>query len=218
MKNPMRWMAFVIVLAASSAAFGQTSDPDTTAPPAPAQSETTVTNTKTTTTTSSVESWPETQRTAAGALTEKYGQPDVATDQTLTWNDKDPWTRVTVRRTGVKDTFPVNHVSYIDQTISYAVPNDRTNEIENFDPSLSVDKDAQTITSRSDSEAGNILALNLANEIARGKLDANQARDMMRKKWDEHMAGKSSPYTDHLMFSPGKGPVEEEEPVEPGTP
>ncbi len=78
-----------------------------------------------------------------------------------------------------------------------------------------------TLASHCDSEESNTLALNLANEIVTGKRDVASAQDFLKSTLTKSMAGKSSPYTDKLMFSPSSsGSMNEATPVEqnPATP
>jgi hypothetical protein len=133
-------------------------------------------------------------------MIDKYGAPDSATDRRILWNDKDQWSQVTVFREGVKEDFPTTHENVVENTIRYEVPRDKAGEIIKFYPSLIVHRTTGTLSSRSDSEQANILALNLADEIVRGKRDVDSARDYMRSTLRKTAAGKSSPYTDHLLF------------------
>jgi hypothetical protein len=88
----------------------------------------------------------------------------------------------------------------VENTIRYEVPRDKAGELIKFYSSLIVHRTTGTLSARSDSEQANILALNLADEIVRGKRDVDSARDYMRSTLRKTMAGKSSPYTDHLLF------------------
>lgn len=48
------------------------------------------------------------------------------------------------------------------------------------------------------------MALNLANEIVEGKRSVAQAQSFMKRTMMTSMAGKSSPYTEKLLFKPSK--------------
>jgi hypothetical protein len=147
-----------------------------------------------------IKTWPENSRLTAQTMIDKYGPPDVATDRGISWNDKDPWSQVTVFREGATENFPTTHENVVENTIRYEVPPDKAGELIKFDPALSVHQTTGTLSARSDSEKANILALNLADEIVRGKRDVDSARDYMRSTLRKTMSGKSSPYTDHLLF------------------
>jgi hypothetical protein len=147
-----------------------------------------------------IESWPRNTRTAAHNLIGKYGAPDGTADQRLTWTGKGPWSQITLFREGETDNFPTTHQNVVENTIPYDVPQDKAGEVVKFDSALTVDRMEGTLSARSDSEAANILALNLADEIIRGKRDVTSARVFMRDTLRKTMAGKSSKYTDGLLF------------------
>jgi hypothetical protein len=159
-----------------------------------------------------IASWPAKTRKAAQALIEEYGRPDGVTARKLTWNDKDPWKEVAVYRDAVKHAMPMPHEDFLENTISYDVPADKVADLAKFDGSLVVDLTRGTLASHCDSEKSNILALNLANEIVTGKRDVASAKGFLKTTMRVTLAGKSSPYTDKLMFSgsqPAANPAEE---------
>jgi hypothetical protein len=130
----------------------------------------------------------------------------------LTWNDKDQWLEVAVSRDAVAHSLPRPHMDFIENKISYNVPADKIAALTKFDRALVVDLTRGTLASHCDSEKANILALNLANEIVTGQRDAASAESFQRTTMMKSMAGKSSPYTDKLMFSgsqPQANPMEE---------
>ena len=145
-------------------------------------------------------SWPENTKVTAQYLTDKYGPPDAATDARLVWNDHGQWSQITLFREGVSDNFPTTHQNIVENTIHYDVPREKAGELIKFDSALTVNRISGTLSARSDSESANILALNLADEIVRGKRDVDSARDFMRDTLRKSLAGKSSPYMDHLLF------------------
>ncbi|HXT00758.1 MAG TPA: hypothetical protein VN915_08800 [Elusimicrobiota bacterium] len=145
-------------------------------------------------------SWPANSKVTAKKLIDKYGPPDAATGDRLVWNDHGKWTQIRLFREGATDDFPTTHRDIVENTVQYDVPQDKAGELTKFYPGLSVDRAAGTMSARSDSEEANILALNLADEIVKGKRDVDSARDYMRSTLRKTMAGKSSPYTDSLRF------------------
>ncbi|HEX4047692.1 MAG TPA: hypothetical protein VH309_07660, partial [Elusimicrobiota bacterium] len=164
-----------------------------------------------------ISSWPDKTKSAARAMIDKYGPPQVVTDKLLAWNDKDPWTMVGVYRDAVPHEQPLPHDDFIVNKIDYAVPADKVAALAHFDPDLVIDQARGTLAAHSDSEQHNTLALNLANEIVAGKRGVASARGFLKKTLEESMAGKSSPYTERLMFTPqanGAAPVEENAPTE----
>jgi hypothetical protein len=147
-----------------------------------------------------IKSWPVNSRVTARRLIDKYGPPDAATDERLAWNDHGQWSQIRVFREGATDNFPTTHRDIVENTIQYDVPQDKAGEVIKFYPALDVDRISGTLSSRSDSESANILALNLADEIIRNKRDVDSARGFMRDTLRKSAAGKSSPYMDHLLF------------------
>jgi hypothetical protein len=153
-------------------------------------------------------SWPTNSNVAAQYLIDKYGTPDAATEARLLWNNRGQWSQITLFRDGVSDNFPTTHLNILESTIHYDVPQDKAGELIKFYPALTVNRVSGTLSVRSDSEAANILALNLADEIVRGKRDIDSARDFMRDTLRKSQAGKTSPYMDHLLF-----PIAERGPI-----
>lgn len=197
MKRQIAWIGLAAMMAAWPAS-GRALDEDPTMQPQADTAKTDVV--KDTDTASVINAWPENTKIAALYLIQKYGAPDGVTAERLSWNDKDPWSRVTLFREGVSDNFPTTHRNFLENTIHYSVPQEKAGELIKFDPALTVDRTAGTLSARSDSEQANILALNLADEIVRGKRDVDSARVFMRDTLRKSAAGKSSPYTDHLLF------------------
>jgi hypothetical protein len=147
-----------------------------------------------------IEAWPESTMTSARMLIDRYGPPDSVTDRRLSWVDQEPWSRITLQREGPTANFPTTHQNTLEHTVRYRVPDEKAGELVKFDPSLTVDREAGTLSARSDSEAANILALNLADEIVDGKKSVDEARATMRNELRKRRAGKSSPYCERLMF------------------
>ena len=207
MKQIIRWAGLAaLTLAVSASAQAQYSDPDSapdSAPAAQAQPQAQpdqprVDSSKDVSV--MIKSWPVNTRVTAQHLIDKYGPPDAANDARLVWNDHDPWSQIRLFREGVSDNFPTTHKDIVENTIPYDVPQDKAGELTKFDPAIDVDRLSGNMSARSDSEGANILALNLADEIVRGKRDVDSARDFMRATLRKSAAGKTSPYMDHLLF------------------
>ena len=193
MKRKIGWLGFAMTLALSVS--GRAQDTDRTEGWTEGRHDVA----------SVIEAWPENTKITANGLIGKYGPPDTATNQRLIWNNEGQWSQVTLFREGVSDDFPTTHRNVVENTIHYDVPKDKAGELTKFNSALVVNKMTGTLSVRSDSEQANTLALNLADEIVRGKREVRAARDFMRDTLRKSMAGKSSPYTDHLLF-----PVEEQ--------
>ena len=147
--------------------------------------------------------WPSGgPRYAAKALIARYGRPDEATPQGIVWRNRGVWKRIAVYRNAPTDNFPEPHSDFVENTVNYTVPSDKIAAIRQFDPAMTIDRSRGTLGIRSGSEKFNILALNLADKIIRGKRSPASARVFLRRTVAEEFAGKSSPYSERLMFTP----------------
>jgi hypothetical protein len=149
-----------------------------------------------------ITAWPEKPRVIAHAMIDKYGAPDTYSDRMLVWHDNGAWKRTIVYRDEVEHLFPVKHTDFLEQTVAYKVPVDKVGDLAKFDGSVIVDRTRGELSARCDKEENNRLALNLADEIARGKRSVTEARDFYTKTVATRMAGKSSDYMDKLSFTP----------------
>jgi hypothetical protein len=120
--------------------------------------------------------WPLAARMATREIQDKYGRPDVTTNEFLVWKKRGPWEKITVSRTGTLHRFPFEHYDVLEQTLSYRVPIEKLNDIIIFDGSLVIDRTRGTISARCDRESSNILSLNLAHQISIGQLSVKRAR------------------------------------------
>lgn len=162
------------------------------------------------------ESWTEEARLVAARVAGKYGAPDETTSEALVWRRREPFKRILVRRDAVSHAFPERHTDYLEQTISYRVPTKSFGELAEFDGGLLADRGRGELTARSDREEANILALNLADEVVRGKRTPSQAREFAQKTLAAAAAGKTSAYTQGLLFPLTRVGASDEEEYELG--
>ncbi len=120
--------------------------------------------------------WEDDPARLARQMMKRYGPPDAVTPRALYWHHRSPWARVVVRQDAAVHRFPAPHNDWLEETVSYAVPVAKFGDLAAFDGSLLADRTRRELTARGDSEASNILALNLAAEIATGRASAAQAR------------------------------------------
>lgn len=151
---------------------------------------------------SQIQDWPQSSKSAALAMIDRYGQPDVASNLVLIWKDKQPFSKIAVMRDAVKHSFPIDHQDVLLQEVNLIVPLEKVSDLAKFDGSLLIDRTKGTVASRCDSEKSNFLALNLAKDIISGKRDVESARRFMSDTMAKTLAGKSSEYSERLMFSP----------------
>ncbi len=148
-----------------------------------------------------IRDWPQASQTAAKQMIDRYGSPDVVSSQVLSWKEKAPFRKVSVMRDGIRHLFPSEHQDVITQEINLQVPIDKVSDLARFDGSIIIDRTKGTVAARSDSEANNLLALNLANDIITGKRDVESARRFFSDTAAKALSGKSSDYTSKLLFS-----------------
>jgi hypothetical protein len=153
-----------------------------------------------------IASWPEPARTAAAKLIEKYGAPDSASDEQLSWSDKGKWKKVAVYRDVVQDDDEAATPRFIVNEVHYIVPQSKAAQLIRFERGLVIDEVRETLAAQGESEKQNMLVLNLADEIATGKRTLSSAQKFLKKTQAAIAAGKRFTYLDELKFAPG--PVE----------
>lgn len=144
--------------------------------------------------------WPESSRSAAAKMIEKYGAPSESTANMLTWRNIAPFKRINVYREEVSHKFPILHKDVIEHVVEYKVPVDRAGELTRFNGSVVFDRTRGELSARSDQEAMNILALNLSADILSGKKNASQARSEYGRLAVDLMNGNRTTYTEGLQF------------------
>jgi len=152
--------------------------------------------------------WPTFSYRLARYMISKYGQPAEWSDVKLVWRDNGPWKKTAVYRVPPGGSVLGEGAGRLEQNVAYRVPEGKRAELLKFDDELGVDDKTGWITVLSNSENENFLAVNLADEIARGKRTAKEAADFKLQLRRLQDAGKSSPYLDRLLFD-GKAVVPE---------
>lgn len=149
--------------------------------------------------------WPARAGNAARITMARYGRPDEVGPDALVWRANGPWLKTTVhRRSWPRYVFRVNR-DYLENAIAYAVPSRSLVDLARFDAKLSAGPGLAWLSSRSESENRNCLALNLADEIINGKRSVAEARAFRAKILRLADSGKSSPYLKGLLFAADGG-------------
>jgi hypothetical protein len=157
--------------------------------------------------------WPMKQREAATMLIGKYGQPDVVDDRILVWFDTGPFLRTTVMRDAAPHDFPMPHTDYLTQTVRYRVPVDKVDDLFQYDGSVWVHRTRGELSAQCDMEALNLLALNLAHDVASGRRSVADARAFYaRTAMDFKQGNRSSPYLSGLMFQSDASAADRDKP------
>ena len=141
-----------------------------------------------------ISDWPVASQKMAEVIMEKYGPPDLAVAPRLVWYDNGGWKSTAVYR------HPHEHSDVLEQAISYAVPGEKVLALARLDLALKLSLDNSELSSVSESEETNVLALNLADEVVREEKTPEEARAFYLKTVVEANAGKSSPYMKNLLF------------------
>jgi len=142
-----------------------------------------------------IRNWPERPRLAARAMLEKYGKPDVFDQDSLTWTGNRPWDETVVRR-------GASLGESIQQSVHYPVPLAKLAQVRRVGGRIEYDSSNGELSSTSDIEGLNFLAMNLADEVAAGKRSPEEAHAFYRRTLELTENGKSSPYTSTLLFTP----------------
>ena len=144
--------------------------------------------------------WPKLAQATAKVMMEKYGRPDQFDDHALVWFKKGPWKRTIVYRKAMRHEPRGIDKDVLQQTIGYLVPVEKMNDIARFNRLIEVSQTAGELTVCSDSESKNYLTVNLAHQIATGKMSVEEARAAYAKTSRLEMAGKSSPDLKGFQF------------------
>lgn len=138
--------------------------------------------------------WFESPRVMSKVLLDRYGPPSILAPNVASWYEQEPFKRITVHGDS-----PEN---YLEQAVGHQAQPAAVERVREFGQGVKVDLIGEEISARSNSEALNLLALNLANEVASGGRSPEAARDLYEKTVKLAAAGKSSPYTEKLLFEP----------------
>jgi len=165
-----------------------------------------------------VAQWPATCQKAYKEMVGKYGQPDGVTPTRLIWSDKGQFKEIILLNQEFRHDFPKPHTDCLEHVVEFKVPAEKVADLAKFDGSVIVDRTRGTIGARCDSEAHNLVALNLAYQIINGKLDVERARQMYADGAKQEMAGKTPDIAQKLMFQPIRNGGDPDVALIPGQP
>jgi hypothetical protein len=149
-----------------------------------------------------IDDWPDTARTAARTILERYGLPHEATRNRLIWHGNGPWKRTVITREEVPHNFPKPHKDVLEQFVDYHVPPDKADELAAFDGSVIVERTKGELSARCDKEEMNFLALNLSHDVVTGRRTVDEARRAYTEKAMASMMKRSDEerYTEGFQF------------------
>lgn len=156
-----------------------------------------------------IEEWPDAQKKVAEQMLAKYGTPNEATPTRLTWYRNGPWKRTEITSDSVVHNWPTVHTDFLTQTIDYRVPPPLISAIAEFDGSIIVDRTRGEVSARCDSEAANVLGLNMVHELATGKRDVAGARHTSEQNTVAYTLGREAPYAERILFEKPEGGTED---------
>lgn len=145
--------------------------------------------------------WPKASRDAIAFMRSKYGAPASVGPDMVVWGKTGPWKRTIVFRTEVPHNFPMPHTDVMQQWTDYKAPTAMYDELAEYDGSVVLERTSGEISARCDKEAANFLALNLADDIVRGRMSVDAARAKYGEQIMAMKAGKPAPYTEKLRFA-----------------
>lgn len=144
--------------------------------------------------------WPQASKDAAMFMTQKYGAPAAMSSEMAMWGKTGPWKRTVVYGKEYPHEFPGHHTDVMQQWIDYKAPPKTYAMLAAYDGSVVMERTSGEMSARCDKEGANFLALNLADEIVRGKRSVEDARKTYGEQIMAMKAGQRAPYTERLMF------------------
>ena len=152
--------------------------------------------------TSVIANWPATSKKVAQEMITKYGEPIGSTSEMLQWNNNGGWKRTIVYRDTVAHNFPTPHPDLLEQFIDYKVPVDKYDDMAAYDGSVIVERTKGEMSARCDKEGANLLAINLANDVATGAKTMEQARAYYTQAMKTFMqSGQMDTYMQGFKFT-----------------
>ena len=146
-------------------------------------------------------SWPDNPRRVAEALTRKYGKPDEICSAHLAWYRKGPWHISMVQKEEVLHNFPTPHTDFLIQAVQYPVDPDVYDDLAKFNGSAVVERTWGLLGGMCGDEAMNLMIVNLAHEIAAGKLGWKEARAKLVELTRRWISGAAPAEATGLRFS-----------------
>lgn len=134
-----------------------------------------------------IANWPEDSKAVATEMISKYGQPDAMGHGMLAWDNKGQFKRIVVHKVAES-----SHSNVLDETVNYRVASGAPAMLDFSDTCVIADMFRAEMTASGGSEAANIVALNLANDVLQGKKGAKEARDAYGEAADLRASGKAS--------------------------
>jgi hypothetical protein len=156
-----------------------------------------------------IDGWPDAQKNVAQQMLAKSGPPSEATPTKLFWYRNGPWKRTVLTSDVVAHNWPAPHSDFLTQVIDYRVPPDMFAAIAQFDGSILLERTRGEVAARCDSEAANVLGMNMVHEIVTGKRSVEEAREISTQNTVAYNMGRAAPYAERLLFEVPRGGTED---------
>ena len=120
--------------------------------------------------------WKATPQDVAKKMIDKYGEPQEVTANRLIWHNNGPWKYSELVNEEIAHDFPVPHKDMLRQVINYKVDAGKADDILQYDGSVILERTKGELSARCDKEEANFLAVNLADDVAKGRRSVDDAR------------------------------------------
>jgi hypothetical protein len=142
--------------------------------------------------------WDAEPKLTAALMIERYGPPDRTDASELSWFRRAPWKRVVVHSDA--------HQGPLEDVVSYDLDSAKADRVMSLGRGVFPDPANSELSAQGRDEWRNILALNMADEVATGERSPREARRVYDKTAQLTASGKSSGYTAGLVFD-ARGPA-----------
>ena len=134
--------------------------------------------------------WSPRLQMLAKEMIAKHGAPGEFTESMLIWKNNGEWKKTILYKDLVQHDFPSPHEDVLEQTINYRVPEEKLDDLSKFNGSITVSRTNGTLTVRCGNENLNMLTLNFADAIIKGRKTVSEARLEYYKGAAEIMKGR----------------------------
>jgi hypothetical protein len=130
----------------------------------------------------------------------KYGDPHEKTSDSLIWRNVAPFKKIIVHREVYSHRFPLLHQNSLQHVVDYKAPAGKVDDVWKYNGSIVLDRTKGEMSSFADSEAMNVLALNMAHKVMSGSMSADAARITYGKETMNFLNGIDTENTQVLLF------------------
>jgi len=188
------------LLFASTLGFELAAQSTTPAPPPPAAPSAGVSAEEV------IKTWKAMPRDVAKKMIAAYGQPQEVTSNRLIWHKNGPWKITELVNEEIPHDFPMPHKDMLYQAIDYRIDPEKADELLAYDGSVILERTKGELAARCDKEEANFLAINLADEVAKGKRSVEEARKFYAESIMAMMKeNKKNDYLQGLKVRPAAG-------------